>query len=793
MTDVYSGDPDAPRGEPADAELIADVRSGDALAFDVLYRRHVEAAQRMARALARNRADADDLVAESFARMLSVLRAGGGPDIAFRPYLLTTMRNLFYEGTKHERRLQVTDDISAHEPGVPFVDTAVQQLELSLVSRAFAQLPERWQVVLWHTEVERERPATVAPLLGLSPNGVAALAYRAREGLRQNYLQEHIAAEPDDECRWAIERLGAYVRDGLALRDRSKVDGHLSECRRCHLLFVELGEVNAGMREVLAPALLAGSAAGYLVGGKVTAIPAITFWGPFRRIARRRSTQVAAGATVLAALIALALTLASQPTPISPPDVAAPPVRPPAPTAGPVAPPSASPEPTPSIPSSSPEPQPAPPAAALEAKLEPVGSLVRGRDGVLAMTVANRGETVAFGPRALAWQPTDTGPLTAMITVPAGVKLRANAPGDGWQCTAVAEAFSCKRSTLSPGQTTRAFIPVEITNSAVNGTLRLQLTAPRASATSATGFGDIQTGGHAATFAGTLPATVVTGGNSLMSCFALSLGCVTARNGGALLGRVDNGDHYMTGFSELGAPHGVPSGAMVSGANIPVRGKVVWAGLYWSGTGIPPANPKAFMRVPGTSRYVTVKPNRVDRVGSNDFTQSAYQASADVTAAVKGTSGGMWWVAVDHGAFGSGIGAFGGWALVVVVEDGGPLRTVAVLDGYLPLRPSQSVSANVYGASGAAAKVALIGWEGDRGLAGDQLKLGGQPLGGSTSGNVAASLTDGTPAGWNTFGVDARVFNGKLATGLGQPTITAITTEDAWILGTIAISALTEP
>ncbi|HCU51859.1 MAG TPA: hypothetical protein DGG94_19005, partial [Micromonosporaceae bacterium] len=65
--------------------------------------------------------------------------------------------------------------------------------------------------------------------------------------------------------------------------------------------------------------------------------------------------------------------------------------------------------------------------------MEPVGSLVRGRDGVLAMTVANRGETVAFGPRALAWQPTDTGPLTAMITVPAGVKLRANAPGDGWQ------------------------------------------------------------------------------------------------------------------------------------------------------------------------------------------------------------------------------------------------------------------------------------------------------------------------------------------------------------------------
>jgi len=38
--------------------------------------------------------------------------------------------------------------------------------------------------VLWHSEIEGARPAEVASLLGLTANGVAVLAYRAREGLR---------------------------------------------------------------------------------------------------------------------------------------------------------------------------------------------------------------------------------------------------------------------------------------------------------------------------------------------------------------------------------------------------------------------------------------------------------------------------------------------------------------------------------------------------------------------------------------------------------------------------------
>jgi RNA polymerase sigma factor (sigma-70 family) len=248
-----------------DAELITAVRGGDTTAYGVLYLRHVDAARRLARTLVRDQADVDDLVAEAFAKILSTLRGGGGRDLAFRPYLLASLRNTFYDRLRRDKRVDLTGDIASHDPGVPFVDTAVEGLERSLAARAFARLPERCQVVLWHLEVERETPAEVGLLLGLSPNGVSALAYRSRERLRQAYLQEHIAERSGVDCDWTAERLGAHVRGGLSRRDKTRVEGHLGSCPRCRLLHVELAEVNSCLRGVLAPVVLGVAAAGYLL------------------------------------------------------------------------------------------------------------------------------------------------------------------------------------------------------------------------------------------------------------------------------------------------------------------------------------------------------------------------------------------------------------------------------------------------------------------------------------------------------------------------------------------------
>jgi RNA polymerase sigma factor (sigma-70 family) len=151
---------------PSDADLIKASRTGDAAAYDSLYRRHVAAAHGLARQLVRNRAEADDVVAETFAKILDLLHRGGGPDDAFRPYLLTAVRRAAYDRHRAERRQLVTDEMEAFDRGVPFADPAVADLERTMIARAFASLPERWQAVLWHPEIEGARPADVARCSG---------------------------------------------------------------------------------------------------------------------------------------------------------------------------------------------------------------------------------------------------------------------------------------------------------------------------------------------------------------------------------------------------------------------------------------------------------------------------------------------------------------------------------------------------------------------------------------------------------------------------------------------------
>ncbi|MFD7156243.1 sigma-70 family RNA polymerase sigma factor [Kribbella sp. NPDC059898] len=304
---------ETPEG-PSDAEFIARVRNGDLEAYGELYARHHHAAERMARQLVPAN-DADDLASDAFAKVLDALRAGGGPDVSFRAYLLTTVRRVHVDRIRSGKKVQSTDDIASYErEPETFDDPTVTGFESGAAAKAFASLPERWQAVLWHTEVEGEKPAAIAPLLGLTANGVSALAYRAREGLRQAYLQQHLADVAGDRCRWTTERLGAYVRGGLTKRENKNVREHLDECAKCTAVYLELVEVNSALPALLAPALLGTAGLGYLAaasGAKIGLVGfVVTGWKKVTENSTR--TAVAGGAVVVvavaAALAAMALT-----------------------------------------------------------------------------------------------------------------------------------------------------------------------------------------------------------------------------------------------------------------------------------------------------------------------------------------------------------------------------------------------------------------------------------------------------------------------------------------------------
>ncbi len=192
--------------------------------YEELYVEHAPVARRVALAMV-PRDVADDIVAEAFTRVLGAIRAGGGPGAAFRSYLLTAVRNTANDWLRASRRTTVVGDLGQDlEDRVPEENMGLARLsrgpeaetearaEARLVAEAFAHLPARWRVVLWQLEVEGKAPAAIAPMFGLSANGVSALAVRAREGLRQAYLQEHIGTNIPVSCRSYAAALGADAR-----------------------------------------------------------------------------------------------------------------------------------------------------------------------------------------------------------------------------------------------------------------------------------------------------------------------------------------------------------------------------------------------------------------------------------------------------------------------------------------------------------------------------------------------------------------------------------------------------
>lgn len=288
-----------------DAELIAAVRGGDAESFGVLYERHSGAAWVVARQYSNTPSDADDVVAEAFANVYEVLQRGGGPDVAFRAYLFTAVRRLGMRRIEGVRRTAPSDDEALFErsagAGPSAEEPTLEGFERDVVSRAYESLPDRWRAVLWYTEVELLSPAQAGPLLGLSPNSTSALAYRAREGLRQAYLQQHLRETTDTECRRVSGLLGAYARGGLSRRETELVERHLDDCADCRALAAELADVNGGLRAVIGPLVLGAIGATALaqhlpIGGGLAAGSA-AWSGAGAQVATGAAADVASAAT----------------------------------------------------------------------------------------------------------------------------------------------------------------------------------------------------------------------------------------------------------------------------------------------------------------------------------------------------------------------------------------------------------------------------------------------------------------------------------------------------------------
>jgi len=798
--------------ELTDPELIGAARKGDNEAYGELYRRHSPSALAAARALTRSRSDAEDVASEAFARVLRALQSGGGPDVSFRPYLVTAVRNVFYDKVRRNRE-EPSADLS-DEVNVALLDASSSQEDGAFAAAAFATLPERWQLVLWHTEVEGRSVSEVAPLLGLAPNAVAALAYRAREGLRQAYLQAHLRDQQAVECRDCANNLGAYVRDGLSARDRRRVDAHLDGCASCAALVVELADTNNTLRAALIPALIGVSASAYLGGiGGGGALA----W--FTRLPKRQ--QAAAGGGAVAGVLVLALLVSSlgggkpaaapAPTTASPATVpstsaAPPPVTQPSvspPVAQPSVPPLTSP-PVTSLPVAQPSVPPpvtvappslvprttVPPAPTTPSTTLPVVTLPPAPPSISAtavqrtvalangqvrieVSVSNTGAGPANGVRIdVPAPPGATFAFAESFRLPSVTFVSALAPG--WSCTA---NVSCTLPPLAAGSTTVALLTFDISPSAPGSiTLTPAIVEPVGAVASITPVTLTVGAIDGLLAAHTARGTVQAIGNSVTTCDEMSPDCLDARNGvGPAL---DHNAHAMQYVNTAGGTFN-SSSAQLSLTGTVARAFLVWGGDVQQGGAAPnPGSRNSVTFVTPGGRITVVADALQDNPGDTFF------AVAEVTSLVTGS--GTYAVADVQTALGTA--SFGGWSLVLIEHDSSmPERLLLVAAPLAVVSTATSWSFDVEllaPLAGGVATLAGVCFEGDRNLVGETIVLSGVSL---TNVGRGAAPGPRDPSHDNLLGTDVFV-NQMVGLSGGRLAILANTTNDRLMLGAVAVA-----
>jgi RNA polymerase sigma factor (sigma-70 family) len=172
--------------EPAhtvpDTALLDATRRGEEAGFAALYERYAVTARKVAHRAGVRPCDLDDVVADTWARLLRAIRGGRGPTDNFPGYLATTIRRVAWAHSQHHATVLLPD----HEGTLDSVwhDELPESIADTELGRALRDLPPSWREVIWRVEVVGEKVAAIAAEQGRSANSVSATASRARRRLR---------------------------------------------------------------------------------------------------------------------------------------------------------------------------------------------------------------------------------------------------------------------------------------------------------------------------------------------------------------------------------------------------------------------------------------------------------------------------------------------------------------------------------------------------------------------------------------------------------------------------------
>jgi len=169
--------------------------------FELLALPHLDAAYNLARWLARNPSDAEDVVQDAYLRAFRYFDTFQGGN--FRVWLLTIVRNAFVNWVKENRSGRMV-----FLPDTPVADTAeteetmwgsrprdpeallLESIDSQTLSRLMEQLPAEYREVLLLREVEDLAYKEIATVTGAPIGTVMSRLARARLSLRNLWLRQ---------------------------------------------------------------------------------------------------------------------------------------------------------------------------------------------------------------------------------------------------------------------------------------------------------------------------------------------------------------------------------------------------------------------------------------------------------------------------------------------------------------------------------------------------------------------------------------------------------------------------
>jgi RNA polymerase sigma-70 factor (ECF subfamily) len=188
--------------------------------------KHVDRLYRAAWGLCGSREDAEDLVQETFARVLSRQRVLHGDDELY--YLMRVLRNTFLTSRRTASRRPVTvatlEDVVTADPKP--LGRPEQALEIQELYATIAELPEDFRMALVAIDVLGLSYREAARALRVREATITTRLFRARKQVAQRL------GDGDEPSEGATREQGTTAREGAAPLAANEAHGEISQGRR---------------------------------------------------------------------------------------------------------------------------------------------------------------------------------------------------------------------------------------------------------------------------------------------------------------------------------------------------------------------------------------------------------------------------------------------------------------------------------------------------------------------------------------------------------------------------------